>query len=66
MKLTQQQLIRDAAWKQVYRAMSYLVHTYGNAEIPAIHTLGDALRTIRAEMVQCSLELSAVSIASQR
>jgi hypothetical protein len=49
MQLTKEQLIRDAAWKQVYRAMSYLVAKYGHAEIPAIHTLGDAIRSIRGE-----------------
>jgi hypothetical protein len=50
MKITKQQAIQDAAWKQVYRAMSYLVRTYGHAEDEAIFTLGDAIRSIRGEM----------------
>ncbi len=49
MRLTKQQLANDAAWKQVYRAMSYLVARYGTSEIPAINTLGDAIRSIRGE-----------------
>jgi hypothetical protein len=49
MKITREQLIRDAAWKQVYRAMSYLVQKYGNREMDAIFTLGDSIRSIRGE-----------------
>jgi hypothetical protein len=49
MKLTQWQLEHDAAWKQVYRAMSYLVAKYGTTEVGAIHILGDAICSIRGE-----------------
>jgi hypothetical protein len=46
---TNEQLIRDAAWKRVYRAMSYLVTSYGHAEDAAIFMLGDSIRQIRGE-----------------
>ncbi len=49
MKLTREQLEMDAAWKQVYRAMSYLVVRYGHAEDAAIRVLGDSIRSIRGE-----------------
>jgi hypothetical protein len=50
MKPTNEQLQRDAAWKQVYRAMSYLVTRYGHAEDAAIYVLGDSIQAIRSEM----------------
>jgi hypothetical protein len=53
MTLTKKQLAADAAWKQVFRSLSYLVATYGHAEDDAIALLNGTIQAIRKDM-QCA------------
>lgn len=47
MKLSNEQSAWDSRWKLAYRAMSYLVRTYGLSEMAAIQELGDVVRECR-------------------
>ena len=53
MNVTAQQAKYDAAWKQLYRAMSYLVRQYGHSEDSAIQFLNGAITECRREMASC-------------
>lgn len=48
MRLTKKQIEMDGAWKQLYRALSYLASSYGvDAEKQAIELLGAKINEIR-------------------
>lgn len=51
MQISKQKLEMDAAWKQAYRALSYLAQTRDyEAYQASAKVLGDSIRAIRAEM----------------